>query len=117
MPNPNWPDPDKIPDMELGERTEPQYPPQPVPEPTTFYKPKPEETAPTPPPAPVPTPPSARKKQWREGDRVLAPWEPMFLYAGTITRITYDEDKGDQALIEFDDGDDGWVFLFSVRPL
>src|SRR5438067_1083380 len=49
---------------------------------------------------------------WKAGDRVLAPWEPTFLYVGTIAKI---EDQ--QALIEFDDGDSGWVLLEHVRGL
>jgi hypothetical protein len=49
---------------------------------------------------------------WHQGDRVLAPWEPHFLYAGTIAMI-----EGQQVLIEFDDGDSGWVQLGQLRPL
>ena len=26
--------------------------------------------------------PAARAAAWRQGDRVLAPWEPQFLYSG-----------------------------------
>jgi hypothetical protein len=53
---------------------------------------------------------------WREGDAVLAPWEPMFLYPGRIRQILADEAKGDQALIAFDDGGEGWVYLYSLCP-
>jgi hypothetical protein len=50
--------------------------------------------------------------KWRKGDRVLAPWEPVFLYAGTVNAV-----REGKALIEFDDGDSGWVELAHVRPL
>jgi hypothetical protein len=49
---------------------------------------------------------------WQQGDRVLAPWEPDFLYVGKIAQI-----NGNQALIAFDDGDAGWVLLDQIRPL
>ncbi|MBI1830943.1 MAG: hypothetical protein HYR84_05765 [Planctomycetes bacterium] len=49
---------------------------------------------------------------WKVGDRVLARWEPMYMYAGRITKIT-----DDQAMIEFDDGDSGWVNLNEMIPL
>jgi hypothetical protein len=49
---------------------------------------------------------------WRVGDRVLAPWEPAFLYAGRIAQL-----GNQQALIQFDDGDAGWVTLSLVRAL
>jgi hypothetical protein len=49
---------------------------------------------------------------WREGDRVLAPWEPNFLYTGRIARI-----EASQVLIEFDDGDSGWVAPDQIRAL
>ena len=109
MPSPNLPDPDKIPDMSLGESADKPTPGvstdaasayQPPPEP-----PKPEPEAPAPPPT------------WRKGDDVLAPWEPFFLYPGTIAEIKIDEARGDQALIQFDDGGEGWVFVYSLCPL
>jgi len=53
-----------------------------------------------------------RPQNWRIGDRVLAPWEPTFLYAGTLQEIS-----GPNALIQFDDGDSGWVALARVLPL
>lgn len=56
--------------------------------------------------------PAPRRSAWKEGDRVLAPWEPTFLYAGTIARAA-----AGRALIEFDDGDSGWVELALVQPL
>lgn len=49
---------------------------------------------------------------WREGDRVLAPWEPTYLYAGTIEEV-----NGAKALIHFDDGDSGWVPTKYIKPL
>jgi hypothetical protein len=49
---------------------------------------------------------------WGVGDRVLAPWEPDFLYAGTIGEV-----RGDEAHIDFDDGDSGWVPLDELREL
>lgn len=55
---------------------------------------------------------SSPRSSWREGDRVLAPWEPQFLYAGKIVQI-----KDNEAMIEFDDGDAGWVFLDQIRTL
>lgn len=54
------------------------------------------------------SPPSSGSS-WQVGDRVL---EPTFLYAGTITKIT-----DDQALIQFDDGDSGWVNLNQMSPI
>src|SRR4051812_25748188 len=60
-------------------------------------------------PAARPAQPSSR---WREGDRVLAPWEPDLLYAGRVAQL-----QDDQALIQFDDGDAGWVLLHQIRPL
>src|SRR5207302_9616005 len=59
-----------------------------------------------------PTPLRPAPSPWRVGDRVLAPWEPDCLYAGRVTDI-----KDNQALIQFDDGDAGWVVLDRVRPL
>jgi hypothetical protein len=112
-------DPEKIPDMSLPERTNP--PPPVMPEASSAYQPNPEPAPaeayhPAPMPA-KPTPAPAETKFWEEGDRVLAPWEPTFLYAGTIRQIKIDEARGDQALVKFDDGDEGWVFLFSLCPL
>lgn len=113
----NLPDPDKIPDMSLGERTDKTLPP-PIPsenglrsdevEPRTEVK-KPASRL----PSKAESPPTG----WREGDVVLAPWEPTFLYPGVIREIMVDEAKGDQALIAFDDGGEGWVYLYSLCPL
>ncbi len=113
MPSANRPDRDKIPDMSLGERSDKPFP-QPV-DMSSAYQP-PGENAP---PSSVPTArgDATPATDWQEGDRVLAPWEPIFLYSGTIKQIRIDEAKGNEALIEFDDGDDGWVFLFSLCPL
>jgi hypothetical protein len=55
---------------------------------------------------------SRRRTFWQEGDRVLAPWEPTFIYAGTIDQV-----EAARALIRFDDGDSGWVELAHVQPL
>jgi hypothetical protein len=44
------------------------------------------------------------------GDRVLAPWEPIFLYTGRIAEV-----QDNQALIEFSDGGAGWVTLDQLR--
>jgi hypothetical protein len=38
------------------------------------------------------------------GDRVLAPWEPGILHAGTIEVL-----DDSLALIQFDNGNQGWV--------
>jgi hypothetical protein len=63
---------------------------------------------------PPPAQPAARPTAaaCRPGDRVLAPWEPDCLYAGRVAEVS-----GDQAMIQFDDGDAGWVPLSRVRPL
>src|SRR4051812_11571402 len=55
---------------------------------------------------------SSRRASWRVGDRVLAPWEPTFLYAGTVSELA-----AGRVLVRFDDGDSGWVELALVRPL
>ena len=55
---------------------------------------------------------SSDSPSWSVGDRVLAPWEPEYLYAGTVQRM----DEG-EAHIAFDDGDSGWVPLSELRPL
>jgi hypothetical protein len=57
-------------------------------------------------------PPSSSSVSWTIGQQVLAPWEPNYLYVGSLSRI-----KGNEAFIEFDDGDAGWVPLGRVRPL
>ena len=53
-----------------------------------------------------------RPSSWEVGDRVLAPWEPQFLYAGTLREV-----RDGEAHVGFDDGDSGWVPLSEVRPL
>jgi hypothetical protein len=73
----------------------------------------PEETRSAPQPLqpigePIPTTPLP----WKVGDRVLAPWEPQFLYVGRIAQI-----KGKQILVEFEDGDAGWVLVNQLRKL
>jgi hypothetical protein len=110
MSSSNLPDPDKIPDMSLGERSDKA--PAPIPPwevPTSIQAQAGGGVAP-----PEKSEPPARV--WRAGDRVLAPWEPMFLYAGTIEQIKVDDARGDQALIDFDDGGAGWVFVYSICP-
>jgi hypothetical protein len=52
------------------------------------------------------------RRAWKRGDRVLAPWEPTYLYAGTVEQLA-----AGRALIQFDDGDSGWVDLELVQPL
>jgi hypothetical protein len=56
--------------------------------------------------------PLARSPSWRAGDRVLAPWEPHFLYFGVISHV-----QDNQAHISFGDGDSGWILLDQIRPL
>jgi RNase P/RNase MRP subunit p29 len=87
------------------------YPDMSLPERNGNKKPKPSGAAKPEPPEMygMSEEPTAR---WKSGDRVFAPWEPMFLYAGTIDRVV-----GDQAYIEFDDGDAGWVKVDEMRPL
>jgi hypothetical protein len=89
MPSPDFSLPDDFPDLTLPERAD-KTPSSPLPS-----------------PAPVPARP-----RWAVGDRVLAPWEPNFLYVGRVAGV-----GADQALVEFEDGDAGWVLLDSIRPL
>ncbi len=87
MPSNDFRLPDDFPDLSLPERTD-----------------KPAEPAhPAAPRAP---------SGWRVGDRVLAPWEPQFLYAGRVAQL-----DGNRALIQFDDGDAGWVVAEQILPL
>src|SRR5437868_1221937 len=79
--------PDDFPDMTLPERAKPS-------------------------PEPLPRAAPSSRPDWRAGDRVLAPWEPDFVYAGRIAEI-----KQEEALVEFEDGDAGWVSLHEVRPV
>lgn len=110
----NLPDPGNIPDMSLGERND--KPSQSVPaRPEFSYQLQP--ISEVPPSKAGPDAPGQPPAEWQEGDRVLAPWEPMFLYAGTIKQIRIDDASGDKALIEFDDGDAGWVYMFSLCTL
>jgi len=104
MPDPNYRYPDGVPDMRLPEREDRPKPAKPVG------------------PAPKPTNEAEAygvagslpevTREWSKGDRVLAPWEPTYLYAGTISKLA-----GDQAMIKFDDGDSGWVDVAAMRPL
>jgi hypothetical protein len=95
--------------MSLGERSDKPMPSVPA-DVSSSYQPQLE------PPKREPEKP-APAREWQEGDDVLAPWEPMFLYPGTIAQIKIDEARGDQALIDFDDGGQGWVFVYSLCPL
>ncbi|MGC4002388.1 MAG: hypothetical protein QM811_04270 [Pirellulales bacterium] len=52
------------------------------------------------------------ESSWHVGDRVLAQWEPGFLYAGSIEEIA-----DDRALVRFDDGDVGWVDYAAIRSV
>jgi predicted Zn finger-like uncharacterized protein len=65
---------------------------------------------------PCAAPPAAGTRSsaltWKVGERVLAPWEPEFLYAGRVAKV-----EGGRVLIEFEDGDAGWVRPDQVRPL
>jgi hypothetical protein len=96
MPDPKYPFPDDVPDMQLPSR-EPKPPAAQSSSAGDGY-------------AAEGGPPATAK--WKKGDRVLAPWEPTYLYAGTIEKI-----EAARALIEFDDGDSGWVKLIHVQPL
>ena len=49
---------------------------------------------------------------WQYGDRALAPWDPPFYYPATVTQI-----DGDNAHIEFDDGDEVDVPVVLLRSL
>jgi tRNA A-37 threonylcarbamoyl transferase component Bud32 len=49
---------------------------------------------------------------WQIGDRVLAPWEPEWLYVGTVQQTSEDS-----VHVAFDDGDSAWVKTAQVRPL
>jgi hypothetical protein len=89
MPSPDFSFPDDFPDLTLPERADKA------------------PSSPSPSPAPLPARP-----RWAVGDRVLAPWEPNFLYVGRVAGV-----GANQALIEFEDGDAGWVLLDSIRPL
>jgi len=50
--------------------------------------------------------------QWQAGDRVLAPWEPEWLYPATV-----EQTKADSVLVAYDDGDLDWLNAAAVRPL
>lgn len=104
--------PEPIPDMTLPERSEQPLLPAPAPIPDMALPEREKldrhiEKAP-----PVWDRQPAKEPRWKVGERVLAPWEPMFLYAGTIQEI-----DARRALIQFDDGDAGWVLVEQVRPL
>jgi hypothetical protein len=56
--------------------------------------------------------PDISKKDWMEGDRVLAPWTRAWLYPGTVGKVGDEE-----VFVYFDDGDRGWAAKEQVRPL
>jgi hypothetical protein len=56
--------------------------------------------------------PDIRKKDWVEGDRVLAPWGRACLFPGTVGQVT-----ATQVFVYFDDGDRGGTEKEQVRPL
>jgi hypothetical protein len=115
MPSSNLPDPDKIPNMSLDEPDDKK--PAPPSEPVFVSSPYKANEILITPETGQPAPPLTKPREWREGDDVLAPWEPFFLYPGVIKQIIVDEARGDQALISFDNGSEGWVFLYSLCPL
>src|SRR5262245_40276305 len=55
---------------------------------------------------------SGHGSSWEVGDRVLAPWEPQLLYAGTLREV-----RDGEARVAFDDGDSGWVPTAELREL
>jgi hypothetical protein len=105
MPTPGF-NPDDFPDLTIPERTDKAPELRPLPDMTI-----PDRTDQVPVPEPY-RPLSGPSHSWKVGDRVLAPWEPVFLYTGRIAEI-----KDNEALIEFGDGDVGWVVLERLRPL
>lgn len=108
----NTPPPDNVPDMSLEGISEKPMPAA-APKAETSYASNPDVAKPKPDlPATVPD-----ESEWHVGNRVFAPWEPVFLYPGVIRQIMEDEAKGDQALIRYDDGGEGWVFLYSLCPI
>lgn len=92
------PAPNRLPDLSLPERSE-AAPLAPLPESSSSI-------------APAKTVITLDSKSWKVADRVLAPWEPMFLYPGSIAAIS-----NNFATIEYDDGDEGQVPLSQLRPL
>lgn len=61
---------------------------------------------------PDPTQETGHKKDWAEGDRVLAPWEAVWLYPATISSV---DDR--TALVSYDDADSGRVPKSQLRPI
>jgi hypothetical protein len=110
MPTPEKPKPDPIPDMTLPERNDQPLESARIPDMTLPERKERERHIEKAPPVWERTVPG--QGRWKVGDRVLAPWEPMFLYAGTIQEI--DKIK---AMIQFDDGDAGWVYVEQIRAL
>jgi len=56
--------------------------------------------------------PDISRKDWNEGDRVLAPWGRATLFPGTVGKVAETE-----IFVYFDDGDRGWSAKELVRPL
>jgi hypothetical protein len=56
--------------------------------------------------------PDIAKKDWAEGDRVLAPWGRASLFPGTVAKVAPAE-----IYVHFDDGDRGWAAKDQVHPL
>ncbi len=110
MPTPENSKPDPVPDMTLPERSNVPLESAKIPDMMLPEREKPERHIEKAPPVWERSAPG--KGRWKVGDRVLAPWEPMFLYAGAIQEI--DKIK---ALIQFDDGDAGWVYVEQIREL
>src|SRR5947209_19701088 len=107
MPAPENPKPDPIPDMTLPERSDKPLEAPKMPDLTLPERAQPDGHIEK--PLPVWERSSPGQGRWKVGARVLAPWEPMFLYVGTIREI--DKIK---ALIQFDDGDAGWVYVEQI---
>ena len=60
---------------------------------------------------PAPRTPEQRGA-WAAGDRVLAPWEPHWLYPGTVGEV-----RDGSSFVYFDDGGRGWVPAQLAEPL
>ena len=101
--------PEPIPDMSLPPRTDiPPPPPMVIPEMTITDR---DDLISNRPPLNVRST-QAPVSQWQLGDRVFAPWEPFFLYVGTIAVL-----DDSTVVIEFDDGDTGSVLIRQLQAL
>ena len=63
-------------------------------------------------PPPAVVAPSPLSRQWQAGDRVLAPWEPEWLYPATVQQT-----NADSVQVAYDDGDSSWLNVAALRPL